>query len=326
MHGDLETASPLRASDMNRTIGFSPPRLLVAAVLPAAVVLSSCISGEAAPEAQPVASIQLRIPDAYKVGGFAVGPQSYTFNRFTVMEAIENAARMGGRTIELYPGQRLSPEQPDVRFDANVSDEAIAEVRAKLESHDILPVNFGVVGLPNDEEQMRRVFEFARKLGVLAITSEPSMEAMDLIERMVQEYDIVVAIHNHPLRPDNPDYRVWDPNYVLTMVEGRDSRLGAAADIGHWIRSDILPVDGLRILQGRLISLHLTDVDRFGSEGRDVVMGTGVGDMAAVLDELRRQEFGGHLSIEYEANWDDNVPDASQNVGFIRGWAAARGY
>jgi hypothetical protein len=43
-------------------------------------------------------------------------------------------------------------------------------------------------------------------------------------------------------------------------------------------------------------------------------------------DELKRQGFGGHISIEYETNWDDNVPDASQNVGFIRGWAAARGH
>lgn len=270
-------------------------------------------------------SYQLQIPNEYKEGGFATGPQSYTFRLFTVMESIENAARMGGRVIELYPGQVLSPDDPDTRLSADASDEIIARVQAKLEEHDILPVNFGVIGLPNDEERLRQIFEFASKLGVLAITSEPSMEAMDLIEQMVQEYDIAVAIHNHPPRPNNPDYRVWDPNYVLSMVEDRDPRIGASADIGHWIRSDIAPVDGLQILEGRLISLHITDVDQFGPEGEDVIMGKGVGDLAAVLDELRRQNFGGHLSIEYEANWEDNLPDASQNVGFIRGWAASRG-
>lgn len=270
-----------------------------------------------------VNSIQMEIPDDYKVNGFAVGPQAYTFNRFTVMEAIENADRTGGRIIELYPGQRLSPENPDVRFTPDVSDEIIDQVKEKLEEHDIMPVNYGVIGLPNDEEELRHIFDFAEKLGVLVITSEPSMEAMDLIEEMVIEYDIMVAIHNHPERPNDPSYRVWDPNYVLSMVENRDSRLGACADIGHWIRSDIEPVDGLRILEGRLISLHMTDVDQYGSEGEDVVMGTGVGDMAAVLEELTRQNFGGHLSLEYEANWDDNVPDVGQNVGFIRGWAAS---
>lgn len=269
-------------------------------------------------------SVQMNIPDAYKIGGFAVGPQAYTFNRFTVMEAIENADRTGSRIIELYPGQRLSPEQPDVRFTPDVSDDVINQVKAKLEEHDILPVNFGVIGLPNDEEELRRIFDFAKKIGVLAITSEPSMEAMDLIEQMVIEYDIMLAIHNHPPRPNDPTYRVWDPNYVLSMVENRDPRLGASADIGHWIRSDIKPVDGLRILEGRLISLHMTDVDQYGREGEDVVMGTGVGEIADVLEELTRQNFGGHLSIEYEANWEDNVPDVGQNVGFIRGWAASQ--
>ena len=270
-------------------------------------------------------AIQLDIPDSHKIAGFAVGPQAYTFNRFTVAEAIENAARMGGRVIELYPGQRLSPDRPDVRFDHNVSDELIEEVKSWLREYDIMPVNYGVVGLPNDEEQVRKVFDFGQKLGVLAITSEPSMEAMDLIEEMVKEYDIMLAIHNHPVRPNNPDYRIWDPEYVLSMVEGRDPRMGASADVGHWVRSGIEPVDGLKILEGRLVSLHMTDVDQFGLEGEDVVMGTGVGNMAAVLDELHRQDFGGHISIEYEANWEDNVPDASQNIGFIRGWGAVRG-
>lgn len=285
---------------------------------------ASCSAQDNRNSSTAINSVQMDIPDEYKVGGFAVGPQAYTFNRFTVMEAIENADRTGGRIIELYPGQRLSPENPDVRFTPDVSDEVIEQVKAKLEEHDILPVNFGVIGLPNDEAELRRVFDFAEKLGVLAITSEPSMEAMDLIEEMVIEYDIMVAIHNHPPRPDNPDYRVWDPNYVLSMVENRDPRLGASADIGHWVRSDIPPVEGLQILEGRLISLHMTDVDQYGREGEDVVMGTGVGDMAAVLEELTRQNFGGHLSIEYEANWEDNVPDVGQNVGFIRGWAASQ--
>ncbi|MEX2600701.1 MAG: TIM barrel protein [Balneolaceae bacterium] len=310
----------MNAQRLNPVTSFTWP-LIVTLLL----VFTSC-TGETPEqqEASAVESHQLQIPDEYKVGGFAVGPQSYTFRLFTVMESIENAARMGGRVIELYPGQVLSPDDPDTRLTADSSDEVIARVQAKLEEHDILPVNFGVIGLPNDEERLREIFSFAQKLGVLAITSEPSMEAMDLIEEMVVEYDIAVAIHNHPPRENNPDYRVWDPNYVRSMVEGRDPRIGASADIGHWIRSDIAPVDGLKILEGRLISLHLTDVDQFGPEGEDVIMGTGVGDLAAVLAELRRQNFGGHLSIEYEANWEDNLPDASQNIGFIRGWAATQ--
>ncbi len=267
---------------------------------------------------------QMDIPEEYKIGGMAVGLQSYTFNRFTVMEAIEKTARAGGKVIELYPGQRLSPDRPDDIFDQNASDEDIAKVRAKMDEHDILPVNFGVVSLPNNEEDVQTVFEFAQKLGVQSVTSEPSVEALDLIEQFVQEYDIMVAIHNHPEGWGPEGYRLWDPEYVLSIVEDRDSRIGASADIGHWIRSNIAPIDGLRILEGRLISVHFTDVDKFGSDGEDIVMGKGVGDIVGVLDELNRQNFGGHLSIEYETNWYENVTDVAQNIGFVRGWANSR--
>ena len=269
------------------------------------------------------ASPDLQISDEYKIGGFAVGTQAYTFNRFTVFEAIEKTAEAGGKVIELYPGQRLKPGD-DTPFDQNVSDDVIDEVLKKLDEHGLKVVNFGVVRLP-DAEEARRVFEFAQKLGVPAITSNPNTpEEMDFIEPLVQEFDIMMAIHNHPKPEDETsDYRIWDPNHVLSLVDGRDHRLGACADTGHWVRSGISPVEALQILEGRVISLHLKDVDVATRDAEDVVFGTGVGEVSGVLAELRRQNFAGHISIEYESNWYENVPEVAQNVGFIRGWAEA---
>ena len=275
-----------------------------------------------APDAD-VQNPQMDIPDTHKIGGLAVGTQAYTFNRYSVMEAIEKTDRAGGRVIEFYPGQTLSPDEDEI-FDQHVSDEVIDRVLAKLDEHDIIPVNFGVVSLPNDEEEQRQVFEFAQKLGVQAVTTEPSVEALDLIEQMVQEYDIMVAIHNHPRGWGPEGYQLWDPEYVASIVEDRDPRIGASADVGHWVRSDIRPVDGLRALEGRLVSVHFSDVGEFGPDGEDVIAGKGVGDVPATLEELKRQNFGGHISIEYETNWFENVTDVAQIVGFMRGWAETR--
>lgn len=277
-----------------------------------------------APEVE-IQNPQMDIPDTHKIGGLAVGTQAYTFNRYSVMEAIEKTDRAGGRVIEFYPGQLLAPDEDEI-FDQHVSDEVIDRVLAKLDEHDIIPVNFGVVSLPNNEEEQRQVFEFAQKLGVQSVTSEPSLEAMDLIEQMVREYDIKVAIHNHPRGWGPEGYMLWDPEYVLSMVEDRDPRIGACADVGHWIRSDIVPVDGLRILEGRLVSLHFSDVGAFGPDGEDVIAGHGVADVPAILEELKRQNFGGHISIEYETNWFENVYDVAQIVGYIQGWADTSGY
>ncbi len=290
------------------------------------VFVAACNDVEAPNTAENVIeSPNMDIPDQYKIGEFAVGTQAYTFNRFTVFEAIEKTAAAGGRVIELYPGQTLSPDN-DIAFNHEVSDDIIDEVLEKLEQHDLKVVNFGVVGLP-DEDVAREVFEFAQKLGVPAITSNPNThEEMDFIEPLVQEFDIMMAIHNHP-RPEDEDsdYRIWDPEHVLDLVADRDARLGACADTGHWIRSGISPVDALQTLEGRVISLHLKDVDRFEREGVDVIFGTGVGEVSGVLRELQRQNFGGHISIEYESNWYENVPDVAQNVGYIRGWQEGAG-
>ncbi|MDZ7719472.1 MAG: sugar phosphate isomerase/epimerase [Balneolaceae bacterium] len=272
-------------------------------------------------QSSQVESVQFHIPESHQVGGFALGTQSYTFNRYSAFEAIEMTSKAGGRVIELYR-QKVWPDADDeTRLVPGVSDDVIEAVKTKLAEHDILAVNYGNIPLPNDEEELRNVFDFAQKLGVKAITSEPSEEAMDLIEEMVKEYGIAVAVHNHPPRPDRPDYRHWDPDFVLSLVEGRDPRVGVCADIGHYVRSDIDPVETLKMLEGRIISLHFTDVDQWGAEGEDTVAGTGVIDLPAVLSELKRQNFGGNISIEYENNWNENITDVAQFIGFVRGWA-----
>jgi sugar phosphate isomerase/epimerase len=270
------------------------------------------------------ASAEVTIPDEYKIGGFALGAQAYTFNRFSVFEAIEKTAQAGGRCIEFYPGQKLSPEEPGVKWDHNASAEVIDKVKAKLKKHDIMAVNYGVVGLPNNEQECRKVFEFAKKLGLRAVTSEPKAEAMDVIEKLVKEYDIMMGIHNHPKRPNDANYRHWDPDYILSLVKDRDRRLGSCADTGHFVRSGVKPVDALKTLEGRVISSHLKDLHVFAPSGHDVPFGNGKSDITGILNELKRQGFKGNISIEYEFNWDHSVPDVAQCVGFVRGFTATK--
>src|SRR5205085_2491615 len=100
---------------------------------------------------------EVQIPDEYKIGGFAIGCQAYTFNRFSAWEAIEKTAAAGGRTIEFYPGQTLSKEEPNLKLDHNASDETIQKIEEKLKKHNLMAVNYGVVGLPNNEQECRKV-------------------------------------------------------------------------------------------------------------------------------------------------------------------------
>ena len=57
------------------------------------------------------------------VGSFVIGCQAWTFNRFSVFEAIEKTAATGAKTIEFFPGQKLSAEQKDVKFSHDAAPE-----------------------------------------------------------------------------------------------------------------------------------------------------------------------------------------------------------
>ncbi|MFN3650967.1 MAG: sugar phosphate isomerase/epimerase family protein [Armatimonadota bacterium] len=266
-----------------------------------------------------------RIPAEHKTVGFALGCQAWTWNRFTTYEAIERTAAAGGKVIEFFPGQKLSKEEPNVTWDHNASSETISKVQEQLQKHGIKAVNYGVVGVPADEAGARKIFEFAKKLGLRAITTE-SVEAIDTIEKLVKEYDVMVAFHNHPRQPNNPNYKVWDPSYILSVVKDRDRRIGACADTGHWVRSGIKPVDALRILKGRVVSSHLKDLNEFSPRAHDVPYGTGVSDIPAILEELRRQKFDGNISVEYEHNMEHSMPEVAQSIGFVRGYGQGKGW
>ena len=258
------------------------------------------------------------IPDANKINGFAIGAQAYTFNRFTVFEAIEKTAEAGAKVIEFYPGQKLSKEEPTVKWDHNASDETFAKVVAKLAQHGIKAVNYGVVSIPTEEAEARKIFAFGKKLGLYGITTE-SFEAIDTIEKMVKEFDIRVGFHDHPRRPDKPSYRMWDPYFILELTKGRDERIGACADTGHWQTSGINPLWAVRTLKGRIVSSHLKDKEDFG-KSHDVPYGTGVGQIGDILAELKAQGFQGNISIEYEYNWENSLPEVKKCVEFVRDW------
>jgi len=267
------------------------------------------------------ANSEVPIEDEFKTSGFALGCQAYTFNRFSVFEAIDKTKQAGGKVIEFFPGQRLSPSD-STKFNHDADRGMWEQVKRKLAETNIRPVNYGVVGVPKNEAGARKVFEFAKYFNLRTITTE-SVESIDTLEKMAKEFDVCVAFHNHPRRPNDPNYKVWDPNFIAKLVEGRDRRVGACADTGHWVRSGLKPVDCLRILKGRIMGMHLKDLNEFGKrEAHDVIFGTGVSNVPAILDELKDQGFAGNISVEYEYNWDTNVEDVTKCIEFIKNYKA----
>ncbi|SHG01607.1 Xylose isomerase-like TIM barrel, partial [Mariniphaga anaerophila] len=129
------------------------------------------------------------------------------------------------------------------------------------------------------------------------------------------KYKIDVAIHNHP-KPSN----YWNPDMFMEAVDGLSNRIGACTDVGHWARMGLDPVKCLQKISGRVKSLHFKDIKEevAGEEERhDVIWGTGSLDMEGMLLELKKQNFKGVFSIEYEYNWDNSVPDIKKCISYF---------
>jgi sugar phosphate isomerase/epimerase len=265
------------------------------------------------------------IPETAKVGEFFAGCQAYSFRLYTVFEAIEKTAAAGGKTIEFYPGQKFSVEKPEAKWDHNASAEMIAAVKAKLAEKGLTAVGYGVIKLGKDAAGDRKVFEFCQTMGIGIVISEPDVAGMDGIEALVKEFDIKMAIHNHPKKPLDRGYLFWDPNYVLSLVKDRDPRLGSCADVGHWVRSGLNPVDCIKILKGRIFDSHMKDLNEFGNvKAHDLPFGQGKSGIADILAEYHAQGYPGPLHCEYEHNWETSVPEITQCMDFVKAWKPAK--
>jgi sugar phosphate isomerase/epimerase len=224
--------------------------------------------------------------------GWRLGCQAWTFRELTLFQTIDLLHNLGIRYIELYPGQKLSPEHPDVKFDHNSPPEYVEAVKEKLKSSGVTAISYGVVQIGNDEAQARKVFDFAKAMGLENVVSEPPPDAFDMLDKLTAEYKINLAIHDHP-KPS----RYWNCESVVKVCKNRSKRIGACADVGHWYRSGLTPLDCIKKLKGRIIESHFKDISK---DKKDVVWGTGEVDCKAILAELKRQGARPFFAIEYE--------------------------
>jgi sugar phosphate isomerase/epimerase len=261
------------------------------------------------------------IPEEAYENGLAIGAQAYSFKEFSAFEAIAKTKEAGGKTIEFYPGQKLRPDSPAGEVVShNASDEVVKALKDECARQGIFAVNYGVVAA-SDAAEIRKIMEFAKKMGLYSVCSESTEQVVEW-EKAVKDFDIKVAFHEHGGSMSNPNYKVWHPLYIRGVVESRDPRIGACADLGHWCTSNLKPVECLRVLSGRVISVHLKDKSEFGPKGVVVPAGQGVVDVAACIAELKKQGFKGHFSIEHENDWKNNVPKIKETVDFTKAeWA-----
>lgn len=236
---------------------------------------------------------------------FQLGLQLYSLRNFPVDVALQHAKDLGFSQVEFYSGM----------FPLNSTQEQIDALVGKVKSLGLTISAHGVNGFGGDAAANRKVFEFAKKAGIRTLSADPSPEAFASLNELVKEFDIRIAIHNH-----GPSHRYNKAVDVLRAVEKWDPRIGACADLGHYIRSGERPTEVIRTLQGRLYGIHLKDFAEMQEKAKGVILGKGHLQCSEVFDALLKANFpaDGALSLEYEENPKDPIADIRECVSIAK--------
>jgi sugar phosphate isomerase/epimerase len=229
---------------------------------------------------------------------------------FTLTEALDKVDSAGIKSIEAFWGQKLGGGMTG-EFGGDMSAGTRTKLKQLLQQKGISIVAMGVL-VPKDKAEWTKAFRLAKDFGLSYITCEPIKTQWDMIDSMAGTYGIKLAIHDHP-KPN----AYWSPDSVMAAIKGHQN-IGSCADIGHWARNGINPVDALKELKGHIIGVHLKDIVKFNdTQAADTVVSKGVIDIPAVLAELKRQNFSGMLSIEHESNWYHSTPDVALTKNYF---------
>ncbi|MGQ9461954.1 MAG: sugar phosphate isomerase/epimerase family protein [Candidatus Fervidibacter sp.] len=225
-----------------------------------------------------------------------LGLQSYSLRTMPFEKAVATTKQLGLTYLEAFP--------------AHLPMEKSSEAKKVLNEYEVKLIAYGVVRMTNNLDAMRRLFDFAKSMDIEILSADPDPDSFDLLDKLVDEYGIHVAIHNH-----GPGSRYPGVDSVLKAIEGHHERIGLCYDTGHGARAGDDIVEAVRKIGKRIYGAHLKDVNE---QKRDVVVGTGILDIKGFLKALKGVGFKGALMLEYELEPENPVPGIQKSLEFIR--------
>ena len=244
--------------------------------------------------------------DAWR--GLKIGVATYSLRGLPLEQAIKAVQRVGLHYVSIKDVHLPMKTTPDER-------KVIAQ---KFRDAGLTPLSCGNVGMTNDEANIRAAFEYARDIGLATIVCAPSPDSLPILDKMVKEFDIKLAIHNHG--PE--DKRFPTPTDVWKAVQPYDKRIGLCIDVGHSARAGDDPAQAILRCRERLYDLHLKDLANITPKTANVEVGRGVLDIKGILAALLKIGYKYQAAFEYEKDANDPLLGLAESVGYVRGLMA----
>jgi sugar phosphate isomerase/epimerase len=206
-------------------------------------------------------------------------------------EVVVFAAEHGIKQLELFKGH-IDPGAP--------KEENLKKLEF-LKAHGVTAYSIGVSGTSMDKEENRKLFEVAKLFGMKVIVVEPKEPAeWDVLEELVKEYDIKLAVHNH-----GTGTVYGNPATVQHVLAERDHRIGVCMDIG-WVTAAGFDAESVFKNYGdRVFDMHMKDKRLDGDDGRgrplDTMIGLGNANYMGLFEAMRAVNWSGVMAIETDS-------------------------
>ncbi len=240
-------------------------------------------------------ALALSVSLSSAAGDYNLGVQTWTLRNLNFDQVVKFCTEHGITNLQVI-ANHINP---------NASIEEIKEKKAILDKHGLKAYTFGVAGTSMDKEKNRKLFEFAKLMGIKLIVVEPrDYRILDNLEELVKEYDIKIAIHNHGIKS-----AYGNPFVVRNLIMHRDPRIGVCLDVG-WVTSARFDAGKIfKDYKGRVFDIHLKDKKINNTPNGDVATPAAIGEgdcnYKSLFAALREANYDGVLAIETDANLQD---------------------
>jgi len=253
--------------------------------------------------------------------GIKLGLATYTFRSFDRAKTIEFIKEVKTPWVSIKAGVpgKAAPSAMHLPLDGTA--EELKAIRKEWDAAGLTITSSGNVDMTkaNTPEAMKKIFEWAKNFGLPMMVCAPTHENMPLVESMVKEYNIRIAIHNHG--PEDKNFPT--PESVLDVVRKLDKRCGLCMDVGHSERTGIDVVKTIADASDRLFDMHVKDLTDFTSRDSQVDVGDGKIPFPAIFKQLHKMGYQGCVNLEYEINDKNPMPGVQRSFSYMRGVLAA---
>jgi len=233
-----------------------------------------------------------------------IGIGTYTYHSLSIDDMIVQLKILGIQEIEMSRVEFMLMKPP--------TDEMCRSTRSKLDRAGIQCVSYYTATIKDDQD-LDYAVRFARLLGSSNVSGDATGDMLRKIDERFTREGLTFGIHNHYFKGG---FAYESPEDVLKALAGRSRTMGSTLDVGHIASCGHDTVEAVRKLAPYLKMVHLKDVAAAGGEV-NVLLGQGIANIPAVMNELHKQSYGGLVAIEYEKEGDVNE-DIRHEVEFAR--------